>query len=182
MNSGMFSLIRTVFLVAIATVMVAQGAAAQDRSGIKPLSQTATLAEAQKWLVDVVGKYASYKNRVASVTISDAKFDGCTFKFTLTRKSGSISTATMGTTRTTNAVKENLALDTSRIEPDGIAVTDHVYPELEIIEVRLGHTAGAEQAAITGPVNIFELVVKRDAADAIKTALYQVARLCQPPN
>lgn len=178
----MCSLIRTAFLVGFTTVMLAPCAASQDRSSIKPLSQTATLAETQKWLVDAIGKYASYKTRVTAVTISDAKFDGCIFKFALTRKSGSISTATMGATRTTNAVKEEIAFDPSQIESDGIALTDHVYPELQTIEVRSRRAAGADGATTTTHGNIIELVVKREAADAIRAALYQVGRLCPSPN
>jgi hypothetical protein len=140
---------------------------AQKRDDVKPPPETATLADSQKWFVDTFTRYASYKTRVQSVTISSAKFDGCAFTFTQTRKAGSVSTATMGATRTVNTVKDDVSLNLSTLLPDGIKVSDHIYPELQTLELKF---AGDER--------IVEIVVKGEASEAFKSALLQIRRLC----
>ena len=153
-------------MFAVATVMHAQ-----KRDVIKPLPETASLAESQKWFVDSFMKYASYKTRVTSVTVSSPKFDGCTFSFTQTRKSGSISTATMGATRTTSTVKEDISFDVSRISADGINVTDHIYPEIQTLELKFKDDE-----------RIVEIVVKSEASEAFKSALGRIRQLCVAKN
>jgi hypothetical protein len=155
-------------LLLTATIFVAATSMhAQKRDVEKPPPETATLVESQKWFVDSFAKYASYKTRVQTVTISNAKFDGCTFTFTQTRKAGSVSTATMGATRTVNTVKDDVSLNLSTLLPDGIKVSDHVFPELQTLELKF---AGDER--------IVEIVVKGEASEAFKSALLQIRRLC----
>ena len=156
------------WLLSIATILsVATGIHAQKRDEIKPPPATATLAESQKWFVDSFVKYASYKTRVTAVTISNPKFDACTFSFTQVRKFSSTSIATMGATRTTNTVKEDLSFDLSRIPADGVNVIDHIYPEVQALELKFADDP-----------RIVEIVVKSEASEAFKSTLIQIRRLC----
>jgi hypothetical protein len=144
---------------------------AQKRDVITPPAETATLAETQKWFVDSFPKYASYKTRVQAVAISNPKFDGCTFTFTQTRKAGSVSTATMGATRTVSTIKDDVSVDASRLTADGIKIVDHIFPELQTLELKF----------VNDP-RIVEIVVKAEASAPFKSALIQIGRLCNAKN
>jgi hypothetical protein len=119
-------------------------------------------------------KYGSYKTRVDAVEISNVRFEGCTIKYTLTRKSGSTSTAVMGATRTVNATKDDVSIDAAPMTEAGVKLSDHVYSELQTIEI------GAKTGDVSGLGNDrpIEMVVKREAAKAIQTALLQIAGGC----
>jgi len=162
-----------VFLLTATIVIFSSVGIAQKPDAIAPPPGTASLADIQKWLTDSITKYGSYKTRVQSVTVSSAKFDGCKFSFVSTRKNGSISSATMGTTRTTTTIKDDVAIDLGSFSPDGVTLTDHIYPELGTIELR----SELKQGAI-----VTEIVVKRVAGDAIKTALIRAISLCSPKH
>ena len=179
MNSDICKNVKAGLLPALALLIFATGAPAQKRDGIKPPPSTASLAEIQGWLVGTIGKYASYKTRVTNGKLSNVKFDGCTLGYTETRTSGSISTATMGTTRTTNAAKDETSIDLTKVKPDGISLEDHIYPELQTIKISM---SGSDLTQGSANDRLVEIVVKREAADAIKTALMQIARLCSPKN
>ncbi len=150
---------------------VATAVDAQNRDVIKPPPDTATLAESQKWLIDSFTKFGSFKTPVQTVTISNVNFDGCTFNFAETRKSGSVSTATMGATRTISTAKGDVSIDLGRLSADGVKVTDHIYPELRTIEL-----------TFAGDPRIVEIVVKSEASDAFKTVVIQIGRLCNAKN
>jgi len=176
MNSGTLAKASTAFLSLTAIFIFASAAASQNkRDYVKPPLETASLAETQQWLAQTIGKYASYKTRVESVTISNPKFSNCTFTFTLTRKSTSTSTAVMGATTTTNAAKYDTSVDMAKIRPDGVSVEDHIYPELQTI--RLWYS-GFDLAPGSTNGRVVEIVVKLEAAKAIKTALMQIQRQC----
>ena len=153
------------------TLVVATAIHAQKRDVIKPLPETATLAESQKWFVDSFVKYASYKTPVATVTVSNPKFEGCTFSFSQARKFASTSMATMGATRTTSTVKEDSSFDLSRISADGIKIADHIYPEVQTLELKFADDP-----------RIVEIVVKSEASEALKSTLAQIRRLCISKN
>jgi hypothetical protein len=157
----------TWLFLAAAIFVSAIEARPQKREEIKPLAETATLAESQKWFADSFVKYASYKTRVVTVTVSNPKFDGCTFTYTQVRKFASTSTATMGATRTTNTVKDDISFDMSRISADGINIADHIYPELQTLELKFADDG-----------RIVEVVVKTGASEALRSALIQIRRLC----
>jgi hypothetical protein len=132
----------------------------------------------QKWLAGSLVKYGTYKTRGAAVDVSNVRFEGCTIKYTVTRRSGSTSTAVMGATRTVNTAKEEVALDTTLVSKDRVKLSDYVYPELQTIEIGLktGDVTGI------GDDRVIELVVKVEAGKAIQTALIQVARGCVAKN
>lgn len=154
-----------------ATFTLAAATHAQKRDVVNPPPVSATLAEIQKWLVDSFPKYASYKTRVQTVTVSNAKFDGCKFAFTQTRKAGSVSMATMGATRTVSTNKDDVSFDVNRLLPDGIKVADHIYPELQTLELKFANDP-----------RIVEIVVKGEASEPFKAALFQIQRLCIAKN
>jgi hypothetical protein len=157
-------LIAATFTVAIATH-------AQKRDVVTPPPETATLAETQKWFVDSFPKYGSFKTRVQTVTISNPKFEGCTFTFTQTRKAGSVSTATMGATRTVSTIKDDFSIDASRLTADGIKIVDNIFPELQTLELKFANDS-----------RIVEIVVKAEASDPFRSALIQIGRLCKANN
>ncbi|PYT01638.1 MAG: hypothetical protein DMF63_01980 [Acidobacteria bacterium] len=168
-----------VFLFVIATLFAfGSTAAAQKSDSIKPPPDSAAAEEVQKWLASSITKYGSYKTRTTSVAISDVRFEGCTIRYTQTQKSGSVSTATMGVTRTINTVKDDIEIDAAIMSKDHIKLLDHIYPELRTIEINLKNS----QTTGVGDSRIIELVVKAEAADAIRTALIQSARICALKN
>ncbi|HUR99215.1 MAG TPA: hypothetical protein VMZ26_14200 [Pyrinomonadaceae bacterium] len=151
----------------------------QKRSEIKPLPENASLAETQQWLADALGKHASYKTRFDAVTLSNIKISGCTVAFTETDKRNRVSTATMGTTRTTNVSKNDIIIDLAKVRADGISLEDHIYPELQSIKIWY---AGFDLAKGSTAGRIYYIVAKLEAAGAIKTALVQIQRQCKSPK
>ena len=150
----------------------------QKTEMVKPPPETASLAETQQWLTTNLPKFASYKTRTSAVNTSNVKFDGCTLTFTQARRSGSVSTATMGATRTTSTLKDDVSFNLAHIGPDSIGIVDHIYPELQTLEIRVADPAIKEGAG----VRLIELVVEHEASDAIRSALLQAKRLCVAKN
>src|SRR5215207_2254680 len=155
----MFGKLTNFILLSLALSALAAPVPGQERNEIKP-PETASIAETQQWLARAIAKYASYKTRVEVVALSNVKFEGCTLNFTETRKSGSVSTATMGATRTTNVAKNEISIDLAKIRRNGISLEDHLYPELQNIklwysgfDLSEGSTAG----------RVYYIVVKREA-------------------
>lgn len=170
----MFGKIQIIFVV---IALCSTTVFSQKTEKVKPPPETASLAETQQWLATSLPKYASYKTRTSSVNTSNVKFDGCTLTFTQSRKSGSFSTATMGATRTTSTLKDDMSFNLSHIGPSGVAIVDHIYPELQTLEIRVADPIkeGADDRLV-------ELVVEHEASDAIKSALLQAMRLCVAKN
>ena len=76
----------------------------------------------------------------------------------------------------TNVAKNDISLDLAKVRADGISLEDHLYPELQNIkfwyegfDLKEGSTAG----------RVSFIVVKSEAADALKTAFLQIRRLCK---
>jgi hypothetical protein len=145
---------------------------------VEPVKENASAEELQKWIASSITKYGSYKTRASLVAISNVRFDGCTLKYEVTRKSGTVSTAVMGATRTVNTVKEDVDVDSRLMSKDNVAIVDNVYPELRTIEISVRNA----QTTGIGDNRIIELVVKQEAADAIRSALIQSHRLCSIKN
>ena len=164
-------------LILIAILFVV-GSHTFAQKSIEPPDENASAEEVQKWLAGSLVKYGTYKTRGAAVDVSNVRFEGCTIKYTVTRRSGSTSTAVMGATRTVNTAKEEVALDTTLVSKDRVKLSDNVYPELQTIEIGLktGDVTGI------GDDRVIELVVKVEAGKAIQTALIQVARGCVAKN
>jgi hypothetical protein len=172
----MFGKLQIIFVLIAAFCVT--GLLAQKTEKVKPPPETASLAETQQWLTTGLAKYASYKTRTSAVTTSNVRFDGCTLTLTQSRKSGTVSMATMGATRTTSTLKDDLSINLAHIGSSNIAIVDHVYPELQTLEIRVADPAIKE----AGDVRLIELVVEHEASDAIKAALLQANRLCISKN
>ena len=166
-----------VFLFLIAAFFVF-GSSVFAQKSIEPPDDKAPLEEVQKWLSGTLVKYGSYKTRVEVVDVSNVRFEGCTIKYTVARKSGSTSTAVMGATRTVNTAKDDVSIDAALVTSAGTKLSDHIYPELQTIEI-LAKTDGLSGLGDERPI---ELVVKREAAKAIRTALLQIAQGCASKN
>lgn len=163
---------RTIFLlIAIAFAIVP--VISQDRP-IKPLPENASFPETQKWLVDTIGKHATFKTRVTSAVVSAPKFEGCELSYLVTRKTSGANQDVMGVTTRVHTTKQDVAFDLSHVPADGISVTDHIFPEFQTIVLRY-HKDPA-------PPREIEIVVKYEAAEAIKSALSQALVFCRPKN
>lgn len=147
-----------------------------QNKGIKPLRESATLAETQKWLIDNLTKYATYKTRVNSASVSDVKFDGCSIAMTVVRKTAVAAQDVMGVTTRTHSSKQDIAFHLTFVEPDGVAVGDHIFPEFQVITIKFragDHTSDAQNDS-----REHEVIVKREAGDAIRDALLHARQLC----
>ena len=176
-HAKLFLKVMRVILFLIATLFIF-GSPASAQKSIEAPKENASAEEVQKWLSGSLVKYGSYKTRTGVVDISNVRFEACALKYTLTRKSGATSTAVMGATRTVNTTKDDLSIDAGLMTDGGMKLSDHVYPELQIIEIssKTVNTSGL------GDDRVIELVVKREAGKAIRTALIQVARDCVAKN
>jgi len=163
------------FLIAILFVF---GSYAFAQKAIEPPDENASTEELQKWLAGSLAKYGTYKTRSGAVDISNVRFEGCTLIYTVARKVGSTSTAVMGATRTVNTTKDEVVIDGVLLTDDKVKLSDNVYAELQTIEIGLksSDTSGL------GDDSIIELIVKREAGKAIRTALLQAARGCVAKN
>jgi len=175
----MFGKLKKFILLGTALLAISGSAPAQKRNEIKPPAEAASLAETQQWVVGTVAKYGSYKTRMEAVTLSHIKFDGCTFGFTQTRKSGSTSTATMGPTRTTYSSKEDFLVDLTKVRTEGISLEDHLYPEVQ--NIRFWY-AGFDLSGGSTAGSVFYIVVKQEAAGALRAAFVQIQQLCKVPR
>ena len=151
------------FAVAIASL---SGIATAQKI-VQPPEENASMAELQKWIIQALPKYASYKTRSASVVVSEVKVDGCTIKFVRSRKVGTTTSVTEGARRTVSSSRDDVTLDARDMRPDAISLSDHLYPELQ--------TLGITRPASHPPV---EIVLKRFAAEAVRSALAAAARRC----
>ena len=175
----MFRSVTTFILLPLTLFAVAASSLAQKPSEVKPPAETASLAEVQNWFVGTLGKYASYKTRFDSVTVSNVRAEGCTFTFTKKEKRESVSSATMGTTKTTSVSKNDITIDLAKVRADGISLEDHIYPELGTIKIWY---SGFDLSEGSTDGRIYYIVAKHDAGDAVKTALMQMQRLCKAAN
>jgi hypothetical protein len=163
----------SLFLIAILFALGAQTFAQKT-----PPAENASAGELHKWISTALTKYGSYKTRTGAVDISNVRFDGCTIKYTVTQKSGSTSTAVMGATRTMNTLKNEVSIDLPLLSSGGVKLSDHVYPDLQTIEMVLKKTGVSGLA----DDRVIELAVKREAGDAIRSALLRAARGCSGQN
>src|ERR687890_625799 len=107
----MFGKLKKLFLLGAALFAISASAPAQKRNQIQPPPERASLTETQQWLTGAIAKFASYKTRMDTVSLSNVAFEGCSFNFTQKRKWGTVSSATMGATRTTNVSKNDISID-----------------------------------------------------------------------
>ena len=158
------------------TVMILVGDAAAQEKGIKPLAENASITETRRWLIEAIGKNASYKSRVNSATVSNVVFEGCKLSYTVNRKTGSVAQDVMGVTTRVHSAKQEVGFDFSFVEPEGIGLTDHIYPDFQVVTVRF-----REGSVVASSPNIsrdVEIIVKRGSGEAIQSALKRARRLC----
>ena len=141
---------------------------------IAPPADSAPVAEQQKWLVNALPKYASYKTPTTSVKISATKIDACVLSFNQTKKFGSTSEETLIITTRTDTVKDSVSIDLAKIDIPSLKLSEYILPELSTFSFRIRRSETSFRD--------MELVVQRSAADAIKTTLERVARACTPAH
>lgn len=134
-----------------------------------PLPENATIEQAGKWLTENFAKYASFKTPGREFEVSKPKFAACKLSYTTITRFGSSNHDTMGVTvRRTNAKREAV-LDLTVLNPAGITIADHLYPDLKYLRL----------ARSSSTVNPIELSVKNEAADAMSFALSRAIALCK---
>jgi hypothetical protein len=165
MNSQITRKFYLSFVMAFAIVGLNTSATAQKT--VTPPPDDAPIEELEEWIVEALPKYASYKTRSGSVTVSDASLNGCTLKFTLVRKAGTTTTITEGAKRTVSTLEDEVMLDLQEIGTDNTSLLDHLYPDLQTLELKLRPNETA-----------MEIVVKSSAAEAVRSALIAGGRIC----
>ena len=165
---------RVVLILIIAFAALPSHAMSQDN--VKPPKEDAARAEIEKWLVQALGKHTSYSTRTTSVSVERVKITGCTIVYSVVRKSNPVSTDTVNGILKTKRVKSEVDLDAARIEPNGIEIVDHVLPEFQTVVIHERFGPSVPPAA--GASREIEIVVKYEAAAAIKTALERFRGHC----
>lgn len=163
-----------IFVLMIAFAAYPSPAIAQDN--VKPPKEDASLAELEKWLVQALGKHASYSTRSTSVSVERVKLNGCMIVYSVVRRSNPVNNDTVNAVLKTKGVKSEVDLDAARIEPNGIEIVDHVLPEVQTLVIRERFGPSVPPAA--GTSRAVEIVVKYEAAAAIKTALERFRDHC----
>ena len=164
----MRSTFHKVILCGLAIVILSV-VSAQAQKQVAPPPSDASLAELKKWLFNSLPKYASYKTRSGSLTLSDVTLEGCTLKFAETKKAGVMTTITEGAKQTVSTEKDNVAIDIRSLTADKISITDYMYEDLQLLEIK----SSPDEPAV-------EMIVKRSAAQAIRSALAAAGHLCRP--
>jgi hypothetical protein len=169
----MINLVRFAFLLFVMLPVVAN---AQGKN-IKSLPENASLDDTRKWLVQAVEKYGSYSTQVNSASVSKVKFENCKFSFSVLKKTGSDVLDNVGVRRTkTHSASQQVAFDLPFIEQDGVAVTDYIYPDFQVITIRF--RKGSEVSTTSEPSRDLEIIVRREAGEAIRAAFVHARKLC----
>ena len=170
----MFKACQLVLILMIAFAAFASHAVAQEN--LKPPKEEASRVELEKWLVQALGKYASYRTRSTSVSVERVKLTGCTIVYSVVRRSDPVSTDSVNGILKAKRVTSEVDLDVARIEPNGIEIVDHVLPEFQTVVIRERFGASVPPAA--GTSREVEVVVKYEAAAAIKIVLERFRAHC----
>jgi hypothetical protein len=152
-------------------VLMAAMATFGQKNVVSP-SENATLEETSKWLVSNFVKYSKYTTPGREFSVSNAKFASCKLNYTEITRFGSTSYAVMGSTVTRTNSKRDLTIDLTTVDPTKIETADHLLPDLRYIRL-------AKRSAGLSPI---ELVVKAEAANALRSAFARGATLCSKPN
>jgi hypothetical protein len=137
---------------------------------VAPPAENAPMAEQQKWLVQAIGKYATYRGPTMSVKVSDPKIKGCSLSYTETKSFGAVSERVLIVTTRTDSVKNNVEIDLAKLDVPTMKLAEHISPDLIALTFRV-------RRAETG-FKDFEIIFRQPAGEAIKTTLERVARGC----
>lgn len=135
---------------------------------VSPPAESAPIADQQKWLLDAITKYGSYKTPTSSVKISAPKIEACVLSFTQSKKYGATSERTLIVNTRTDTVKEDVSIDLAKLDVSTIKSSEHMEPEVMTVAFRMRNA-----------VRDTEVVVRQSSAEAIKTTLGRVAGSCQ---
>lgn len=163
------------FLPVLIAIAIASTFVNGQNRPVKPLPENASLAETRKWLIEAIPKYASYKTRVNSASVSNVKFEGCSLAMTIVRKTATAIQDVVGVTTRTHSSKQEITFDLSFVEPDGIGLADHIFPEFQTITVKFRSDASATPSQLSRD---HEIIVKQEAGEAIRSALILARRHC----
>jgi hypothetical protein len=154
---------------AIFFTLILAGLVSAQEKPIMPPAETESLHGQQRWLTNAVTKYGSYRTLNLSVVISSAKFTGCQLDFVQTRKLNAAAQDTMGVTTKTNTLKQNISIDLAQL--DTATIDEHVDLTLRQLSIKLRRAENDFR-------NV-DLVVREEAADAIKTTLERIGGECK---
>lgn len=162
----MHSSLKNFIFCAVSLVLIATTVQAQKSVDPPPAGSSAT--DVQKWLAESLPKYASFRTKSASVTISEVSLDGCVLKFTRSKKTGVTTSVTEGAKRVVSSEKENVTIDLRSVDAEKITVNDYLYEDLQLLEIKFS----PDEPEV-------ELIVKRSAVKAIRLTLAMAGDLCK---
>jgi hypothetical protein len=177
----------------ITAFMFALGISAFAQKGIEPLSPTATQAETQAWLVKTLGKNSSYNIDLTKKSLDGIKFDGCTLNYIMRSETRA---DTMGSATpddsASNAREESGARSSAAqvhinlVDINGDNVQAQDIPNnkkvkaiaMESVAGKTAVSIGASKSKMVEKPTI-GVMVKAEAADALKAGFAQAIKLCQ---
>ena len=185
-NFFLFAILMMVFLCA-------SGFAQKDK-GVTPLAADATLADTEAWLVKVIGKNSTFHMGGAKKSISDLKFDGTKFTYTMYSEQTPGDSPEDATPQDSdsNAREESGAkssatvfkFDLKDIDPDNVLLK--AVPNVKMSAVILQSMPGQNSIGLTTPLKKKEtlatkptasIIVKEAVAEQVKAAFEHVLKL-----
>lgn len=158
-------MLRSIALQFLLVAVFSAGAMSQSKDLAAP-SENLSRPELEKWITQSMTKHAKYETGTTSVTVSSAKIDQCRLSFNFVRKPRAIEIASDRTVYRTERVTDAVAIDMSQIEPGTITVEEYLDPDLKTVAIKLDEFAKTE------------IVVRRQAAEAIRIALDRLRGAC----
>ena len=168
---------------------------AQKDKGLTPLAADATLADTQAWLVKAIGKNSTFHLNGSKKSVSDVKFDGTKFTYTMysERMPGESPEDATPQDSDSNAREESGAqssatvfkMDMKDIDPDGVLLKP--VPNVnKMSAIILQSMPGQNSIGITTPLKKKEtlatkptasIIVKESVAEQVKAALEHLIKL-----
>jgi hypothetical protein len=177
------------YAILLSAVFCASGFAQKDKV-VTPLAADATLADTQAWLVKVIGKNSTFHMGGAKKSISDLKFDGTKFTYTMYSEQVPGDSPEDATPQgsDSNAREESGAqssatvfkFDLKDIDPDNVLLKPVPNIKTKMSAIILQSMPGQNSIGLTTPFKksatlatkpTASIIVKENVAEQVKAAL-----------
>src|ERR1044072_1090 len=181
------------FAILLLVFLCASGFAQKDK-GVTPLAADATLADTEAWLVKVIGKNSTFHMGGAKKSISDLKFDGTKFTYTMYSEQTPGDSPEDATPQDSdsNAREESGAkssatvfkFDLKDIDPDNVLLKP--VPNVKMSAIILQSMPGQNSIGLTTPLQksatlattpTASIIVKEAVAEQVKAAFEHALKL-----
>ena len=181
------------FAILLLVFLCASGFAQKDK-GVTPLAADATLADTEAWLVKVIGKNSTFHMGGAKKSISDLKFDGTKFTYTMYSEQTPGDSPEDATPQDSdsNAREESGAkssatvfkFDLKDIDPDNVLLKP--VPNVKMSAIILQSMPGQNSIGLTTPLKksatlatkpTASIIVKEAVAEQVKAAFEHALKL-----